>query len=74
MSNAWQRYKERNGITPVDLLKSLPMAPEDVQKQRYSICESCPEFISLTQQCKECGCFMKLKSKYESAKCPLEKW
>lgn len=41
---------------------------------RYSICNSCPEFIKLTKQCRKCGCFMEQKAKLEAASCPLGKW
>jgi len=27
-----------------------------------------------TKNCKQCGCFMTIKTKYEAAKCPLGKW
>lgn len=75
MSSAWQRYKEKNGVTPLDLLNpKTKYASEDLASQRYEICKKCPEFISLTTQCKKCGCFMSAKTKMESAKCPIEKW
>ena len=28
----------------------------------------------ITQQCKKCGCFMKIKTKLKNATCPLQKW
>ena len=42
--------------------------------ERFSICKECPELIKLTNQCKKCGCFMKIKTKFKQAKCPLGKW
>ena len=47
---------------------------EEKQDERMSICETCPSFIKLTTQCKECGCIMKMKTKLEQAVCPLGKW
>jgi hypothetical protein len=41
---------------------------------RINICKECPRFISLTTQCKECGCVMKVKSTIKYAECPLKKW
>ena len=75
MSSAWQRYKEKNGVTPLDLLNpKTKYALEDLANKRYEICKQCPEFISLTTQCKRCGCFMSAKTKMEAAKCPIGKW
>jgi hypothetical protein len=42
--------------------------------RRFDICNWCPKYITLTGTCKECGCFMKLKTKLEHATCPLNKW
>jgi hypothetical protein len=73
MTTAWQRYKEKNGITPLDLLKHRPTASEELAEERMSICQACPELLP-TKNCKQCGCFMTIKTKYEAAKCPLGKW
>jgi hypothetical protein len=71
----WQQYKEKNGVTPLDMLNpSTKRASDDLATQRFDICLSCPELIKVTKQCKQCGCFMAAKTKLESAKCPLGKW
>jgi hypothetical protein len=71
----WQEYKEKNGVTPLDLLNPMTMhAEEQVSNSRMSICRSCPELISITSQCKKCGCFMNMKTKLQAAKCPIGKW
>lgn len=71
----WEEYKERNGVTPLDLLnpKTKP-TQEEISNARYDICLQCPELIKITKQCKKCGCFMNVKTKLESAKCPIGKW
>lgn len=75
MSSAWQRYKEKNGVTPLDLLNPKTKSADAIlAEERFNICLSCPELISLTTQCKKCGCFMKAKTKLEAAKCPIGKW
>jgi hypothetical protein len=43
-------------------------------KLRMEACNSCPELINFTKQCKKCGCFMTLKTKMAHASCPLGKW
>lgn len=71
----WQEYKEKNGVTPLDMLNpNTKHASDDLAKERFDICLGCPELISITKQCKRCGCFMAAKTKLESAKCPLGKW
>lgn len=70
------RYKKNLGETrPWDLINPNTsfLEAEDADK-RFSICQMCPEFVSLTTQCKKCGCVMKLKTKLEKATCPLQKW
>lgn len=71
----WELYKEKNGVTPLDLLnpKTKP-ATEDLSNTRYEICKSCPDLTEITKQCKHCGCFMAVKTKLNDAKCPLGKW
>lgn len=75
MSSAWERYKEKNGVTPLDLLNPrTKRAASDLSEERFSICKQCPELIAGVNQCKKCGCFMELKTKLHAAKCPLGKW
>lgn len=49
-------------------------AADTIAKERYSICQSCDNFNKLTTQCKECSCFMILKTKFQSTTCPINKW
>lgn len=43
------------------------------EKNRSDICNNC-ERLSWIKNCKECGCFVKLKVKYYNSSCPLNKW
>jgi hypothetical protein len=47
---------------------------KEMQNYRYNICKSCDKFINLTKQCKECGCFMTLKTRLKLTSCPIGKW
>jgi hypothetical protein len=69
----WKEYKERNGVTILDVFNRTP-ASEEVAESRISICNACPELMAITHQCKKCGCFMAIKTKMQAAKCPLGKW
>jgi hypothetical protein len=71
----WEQYKEKNGTTPLDLLNpATKYIDKETATARMKTCLDCPELISLTQQCKKCGCFMNMKTKFEASKCPLGKW
>jgi hypothetical protein len=60
---------------PWDLLfyKKNPLM-EQIYNERMDICKQCPNFISLIQQCKECGCVMPAKAKNPASECPIGKW
>lgn len=53
-----------------------------LSKERISICLSCDRLLNSIpgqellglENCKECGCFIRIKSKLENQKCPLGKW
>jgi hypothetical protein len=47
---------------------------DELAKKRMEICKACPHFISLTTQCKKCGCIMAAKTKLKNATCPIGKW
>ncbi len=71
----WELYKEKNGVTPIDMLNPQTRRVSDNDSEiRLNICRACPELLTLTNQCKKCGCFMAAKTKLENAKCPLGKW
>jgi len=76
VKSRWEQYKEKNnGVTFLDVFNpNVEGADEEKVQKRFSICKECPELIDLTKQCKQCGCFMPLKTKLEAAICPLKKW
>ena len=61
-------------VSPWDLFNGSPRSPEDLEQYRLNICKSCEFYRERTNQCKKCGCFMKLKTKLEHARCPVGKW
>lgn len=79
MTSRWQTIKanlvDPNTVKPWDMLNPNTVWTTDEKKEtRLNICRGCPEFISLTTQCKQCGCIMKMKTALENAVCPLSKW
>ena len=62
-------------VKPWDLLNpNSPRSPEELANTRLEICKSCEWFRPKSQTCKKCGCFMRLKTTLEHAKCPIGKW
>jgi hypothetical protein len=66
--------KVSDNVKPWDMINGSPKVSEEVVNQRLAICHACPAFRPLTQTCKKCGCFMKMKTQLEKAYCPLDKW
>ncbi len=63
-----------DNVKPWNMIDGSSRSPEEVVKSRMDICNGCEFYRARTNQCKKCGCFMKLKSKLEHAKCPIGKW
>ena len=62
-------------VKPWDLLNpNQPRSAEELHEARLEICRACEFFKPRTERCSKCGCFMKLKTKLENAKCPIGKW
>jgi hypothetical protein len=73
--SAWQEYKKKIGNSrPWDVLNPTEYTDEETARQRMDICDACPRLLKATKQCKECGCFMVLKTKLKGAVCPIGKW
>ena len=63
----------------IDMRKAPPAVrnniihDEAVLNQRWDLCSSC-EFLTESNNCEKCGCFMAVKHKLKMAKCPIGKW
>ena len=42
--------------------------------ERMEICKDCPKYLKIIKVCRECACFLPLKTKIENQVCPLNKW
>ena len=47
---------------------------DEVFHKRMGVCTQCPKHMKETNQCGECGCYLVLKARGASFKCPLGKW
>jgi hypothetical protein len=46
----------------------------EIQEYRYAICQECPFLYKPTDNCKKCGCLMKIKTFMPRQSCPIGKW
>jgi len=64
-----------NNVKPWDMLNpNEPRSEQEIIDARLEVCKVCEFYRARTNQCRKCGCFMKLKTKLEHAKCPIGKW
>jgi hypothetical protein len=74
----WQIWKEKNNgdvVRPWDIINpKIEKLPKKEYQKRLDICLGCDRLIKSTKQCKECGCFMNIKTQLPHASCPLGKW
>ena len=54
-------------------VKNILIYDEDIINERWDLCKGC-EFLLPTNNCKKCGCFMKVKTRVAKAECPIGKW
>jgi|TARA_R110002020_G_scaffold101523_9_gene239085 hypothetical protein len=48
--------------------------PNEIYKDRITICKSCVYYFKPTGTCKDCGCFMKVKARLAPMSCSQKKW
>lgn len=69
-----QTPEQMDEAKPWDLLNSNNYVDEDTRNRRYTMCLDCDRLLKLTRTCKECGCFMSMKTWLKGAYCPIGKW
>jgi hypothetical protein len=74
MGEAYKRDKVGKKARPYHLFRRKNYVPFEISEQRFAICKQCPELIKPTNQCRQCGCLMHLKTKLVQAECPLGLW
>ena len=66
--------EQADSVTPIDLLIPGKYTSKAERDERYAICKGCERLWKPTRTCRECGCFMGMKSWIAAATCPLGKW
>ncbi|MDH3377070.1 MAG: DUF6171 family protein [Gammaproteobacteria bacterium] len=64
----------KDGLRWLKKSKEYVIVPRSTYKERYDICNSCDSFEQLTKQCRECACFMPLKTRMNITACPRGFW
>lgn len=52
---------------------ALKLDPAEANR-RLSICQGCEYFLSGSQRCQKCGCFLSVKTYLKAESCPVGKW
>tara|TARA_Y100000310_G_C20537474_1_gene741571 strand:+ start:120 stop:506 length:387 start_codon:yes stop_codon:yes gene_type:complete len=68
-----ENNEELDMRTVPSTIKKHIIYDEEVLKMRWDLCSSC-EFLTESNKCEKCGCFMKVKHKLKMATCPIGKW
>jgi hypothetical protein len=67
--------KDNGDVEFTDLFDpSQERSDRNLIEQRLDICNGCEYFNKRLRKCKQCGCFMHLKTTLRRAKCPMGKW
>ena len=69
----FEENKEMDLRVAPKFIKDNKIYDADVLKMRWDLCSSC-EFLTESNNCKKCGCFMSGKHKMKQAFCPIGKW
>jgi hypothetical protein len=78
MKSKWEIWKEKTSedtARPWDMINpKIEKLSKEESEKRLKICLGCDRLFKPTNQCKECGCIMTLKTQLPHASCPLGKW
>lgn len=72
--NIFQKVSESFVDSVGKIAKDPTKASEETIEERLRICQSCDRLNKSLGICRECGCIVKLKTRFQSVNCPLEKW
>ena len=51
-----------------------PFVSDEISRERMEICTRCMYYDSSQIRCKECGCFLKAKTRFAVNGCPIGAW
>lgn len=67
--------KDNGDVEFLDLFDpNQERSDRELIESRLAICNTCPMFNKTLAKCRQCGCFMRLKTTLQGAKCPRGHW
>lgn len=69
-----QQAKNLFGSVSNFIKSGMHIAEESIYQKRLEVCNNCEWFDHEAERCRKCGCFVKIKARLMSDKCPLNKW
>lgn len=55
-------------------VRDTVVADDPTFTSRIVICNNCEYLLTISRQCKKCGCFVDAKTRIKGASCPIGKW
>ena len=71
---SWGKMAVNAYKTAKVIIKDPSWVDDDLYSMRLKTCEGCDLYNHHTKRCKECGCFMLMKTKFHASSCPIGKW
>lgn len=72
--SGWQQAKNAGEALVRFLRSGLATAPRAVVDERRALCNSCDRRDVEQDRCRECGCYLKIKTRSAVEFCPIGKW
>jgi hypothetical protein len=74
MPSLWQQAKNFTKAAATHVATGMKEVSPEVKQARLDVCAGCEFYKSDTKQCKACGCFLPIKTKWLANSCPKGKW
>ena len=57
-----------------NVLHNPLLVSEEKKEERLNVCKKCEYYSMRQNRCKQCGCYLTHKVKFEVSACPVGKW
>lgn len=71
---SWGKLAASAYRSSLDVVKDPRVLNKEDATTRLNICQRCDLYNHHTKRCKECGCYMLIKTKFKGSHCPIGKW
>ena len=55
-------------------LAGFPEADDDIVAARLATCRACDRFDAARVVCRDCGCYLQIKTRWSDQQCPIGLW